>query len=75
MEILYIKDLFNEICEGASTSSLSQDEIEALADYVITQGFKYEELPDGLKFKTAFATVCRQRGVILPDIVMYYCFN
>jgi hypothetical protein len=75
MEILYTKDLFTQICEGAPTSSLTNDELTALADYVINQGFKYNELPDSLKFKAAFATICRQRGVILPDIVMYYCFN
>lgn len=75
MEILYTKDLFTQICEGAPTSSLTNDELTALADHVITEGFKYNELPDSLKFKTAFATICRQRGIILPDIVMYYCFN
>ena len=75
MEILYIKDLFTQICEGAITSDLTNDELTALADYIITQGFKYEELPDSLKYKTAFATICRQRGLVLPDIVMYYCFN
>jgi hypothetical protein len=75
MEILYTKDLFTQICEGASISSLTNDELSALADYVISQGFKYDELPDRLKFKPAFAAICRQRGVILPDIVMYYCFN
>jgi len=69
------KNLYTMIENGASTRDLTNLELECLADYVIAEGFKYETLPDALKFKTAFATICRQRGVILPDIVMYYCFN
>jgi hypothetical protein len=70
------KELFEKISgEGYSTRDLTNDELVILADYVISEGFKYEELPDSLKFKTAFAAICRHRGVILPDIVMYYCFN
>ena len=61
--------------QGASIRDLTNFEIQALADYVITEGINYDLLPDGLKFKTSFATECRNRGVILPDIVMYYCFN
>jgi hypothetical protein len=69
------KNLYTMIENGASTRDLTNIELETLADYVITEGFKYETLPDSLKFKTGFAAICRQRGVILPDIVMYYCFN
>lgn len=70
------KDLFDKISNfGYSTRDLTNDELTILADYVISEGFKYEELPDSLKYKTAFAQICRQRGIILPDIVMFYCFN
>jgi hypothetical protein len=73
--IIDTKNLFINIEQGASTRDLTDFEVQALADYVITEGMKYDLLPDGLKFKTSFATECRNRGVILPDIVMYYCFN
>ena len=73
--IIDTKNLFINIEQGASTRDLTDFEVQALADYVITEGMKYDLLPDGLKFKTRFATECRNRGVILPDIVMYYCFN
>ena len=73
--IIDAKSLFDNIELGASTRDLTDFEIKALADYVITEGIKYDLLPDGLKFKTSFATECKNRGVILPDIVMYYCFN
>lgn len=73
--IIDTKNLFINIEQGASTRDLTDFEVRALADYVITEGMKYDLLPDGLKFKTSFATECRNRGVILPDIVMYYCFN
>jgi hypothetical protein len=73
--IIDVKNLFINIEQGASIRDLTNFEIQALADYVITEGMNYDLLPDGLKFKTSFATECRNRGVILPDIVMYYCFN
>jgi hypothetical protein len=73
--IIDVKNLFINIEQGASIRDLTNFEIQALADYVITEGINYDLLPDGLKFKTSFATECRNRGVILPDIVMYYCFN
>jgi hypothetical protein len=73
--IIDVKNLFINIEQGASIRELTNVEIQALADYVITEGMNYDLLPDGLKFKTSFATECRNRGVILPDIVMYYCFN
>ncbi len=73
--LIDVKNLFLMISEGASTRDLTEFELESLADYIITEGYKYNELPDSLKFKSAFASKCKQRGVILPDIVMYYCFN
>lgn len=69
------KKLLSLIEDGASTRELTDFELDALSDYVVTEGINYETLPDGLKFKTAFATRCKQRGILLPDIVMYYCFN
>jgi hypothetical protein len=73
--IIDVKNLFINIEQGASIRDLTNFEIQALADYIITEGMNYDLLPDGLKFKTSFATECRNRGMILPDIVMYYCFN
>lgn len=73
--IIDVKNLFINIEQGASTRDLTNFEIQALADYVIAESISYDLLPDGLKFKTSFATECRNRGVVLPDIVMYYCFN
>ena len=73
--IIDTQNLFINIEQGASTRDLTDFEVQALADYVITEGMKYDLVPDGLKFKTSFAVECRNRGVILPDIVMYYCFN
>ena len=73
--LIDVKNLFSMISDGASTRELTEIELELLADYIITEGYKYNELPDSLKFKTAFAAKCKERGVILPDIVMYYCFN
>lgn len=69
------KNLFMMVENGANVKSMTDLELDALADYVISEGFKYETLPDSLKFNSAFAIKCRQRGIILPDIVMYYCFN
>lgn len=73
--LIDVKNLFSMILDGANTRDLTDFELESLADYVIAEGLHYEELPDSLKFKTAFATKCKQRGILLPDIVMYYCFN
>jgi len=69
------KKLFMMIQDGANVRALTDFEMDFLADYIITEGIKYESLPDSLKFKTAFASKCKQRGLALPDIVMYYCFN
>ena len=69
------KRLLLMIEDGASTKDLTAFEMESLADFVITEGYKYNDLPDSLKFKPAFASMCKQRGVVLPDIVMFYCFN
>lgn len=69
------KKLFMMIQDGANVRALTDFEMEFLADYIITEGIKYETLPDSLKFKTEFASKCKQRGLVLPDIVMYYCFN
>ena len=68
-----ILTLFEEY--GGSSKSLSDLEISALADYIVTEGINYNTIPDTLKFNTRLATQCKQRGLILPDIVMYYCFN
>ena len=68
-----ILTLFEEY--GGSSKSLSDLEIGALADYIISEGINYNTIPDTLKFNTKLATQCKQRGLILPDIVMYYCFN
>ena len=68
-----ILTLFEEY--GGSSKSLSDFEISALADYIIAEGINYNTIPDTLKFNTRLATQCKQRGLILPDIVMYYCFN
>lgn len=65
--------LFEEY--GGSSKSLSDVELSSLADYIISEGINYDTLPDALKYNTRLATECRQRGLILPDIVMYYCFN
>jgi hypothetical protein len=78
MDDLIIKEkkiltLFEEY--GGSSKSLSDLEIGALADYIVTEGINYNTIPDTLKFNTKLATQCKQRGLILPDIVMYYCFN
>ena len=73
--LIDVKNLFSMISDGASTRELTEFELESLADFIISEGYKYDELPDSLKFKAAFASKCKQRGVILPDIVMYYCFN
>jgi hypothetical protein len=65
--------LFEEC--GGSSKSLSDLEIDSLADYVVAEGIHYDTLPDTLKFNAKLAAECRHRGLILPDIVMYYCFN
>jgi hypothetical protein len=69
------KNLLSMISDGANPKNCTSQELDLLSDYVITEGIKYETLPDSLKFNTAFASKCKQRGIILPDIVMYYCFN
>ena len=70
-----VKNLLSMIEGGANPKDCSLQELEMLSDYVRSEGIKYETLPDSLKFNTVFASKCKQRGVILPDIVMYYCFN
>ncbi len=70
-----VKNLLSMIVDGANPKDYTLQELDMLSDYVTTEGIKYETLPDSLKFNTAFAASCKQRGTILPDIVMYYCFN
>lgn len=70
-----VKNLLSMIENGANPKDCTLQELDLLSDYVTTEGIRYETLPDSLKFNTAFATRCKQRGIILPDIVMYYCFN
>ena len=69
------KNLLSMIIDGANPKNFTPQELDLLSDYVTSEGIKYETLPDSLKFNTTFATSCKQRGIILPDIVMYYCFN
>jgi hypothetical protein len=70
-----VKNLLSMIVDGANPKDYTLQELDILSDYVTSEGIKYETLPDSLKFNTAFAASCKQRGTILPDIVMYYCFN
>jgi hypothetical protein len=70
-----VKNILSMIEEGANPKDFSLHELDMLSDYVTSEGIKYETLPDSLKFNVAFASSCKQRGIILPDIVMYYCFN
>lgn len=65
--------LFEE--HGASSRHLTDTEVVSLADYIISEGINYDTIPDTLKFNSRVATACKQRGIVLPDIVMYYCFN
>lgn len=69
------KNLLSMIEDGANPKDYTLQELDMLSDYVTSEGIKYETLPDSLKFNTAFAASCKQRGTILPAIVMYYCFN
>ncbi len=70
-----VKNLLSMIVDGANPKDYTLQELDMLSEYVTSEGIKYETLPDSLKFNTAFAASCKQRGTILPDIVMYYCFN
>ncbi len=65
--------LFEE--HGTSSKHLTDTEVASLADYITSEGINYDTIPDTLKFNTRVASACKQRGLILSDIVMYYCFN
>ena len=71
--IIDTKNLFINIEQGASTRDLTDFEVQALADYVITEGMKYDLLPDGLKFKTH--NITKMWGLGTPEDLNLFLDN